>query len=113
MPDSESVRKRMPSLDGSTFRFERKDHTLFVNDMPVQIRAKEHGVVELVAEYKTVQVSGATYWEMIYEDLAPTKLLAGMILAMLTPSVLLSSPPPKQGLGSCFFPRGSFNWQPS
>jgi len=71
----------MLSLDGTSFRFERKNHALFVNDMPAQIHAKEHGVVELVAEYKTVQVNGATYWEMIYDDLAPTKLLAGMLLA--------------------------------
>lgn len=30
---------------------------------------------------KTVQVSGATYWAMIYDDMTPTPLSAGLILA--------------------------------
>ena len=81
MPQPEPIRRRMQSLDGSSFRFERKAHTLFVNDMPVRILTCDHDVVELVTEHKTVRVSGATYWEMIYDDLVPTKLLAGTILA--------------------------------
>lgn len=81
MSQPEPMHKRVVSLDGSTFRCERKNHVLFVNDMPAQVRATDRGVVELVAEQKTVQVSGATYWELIYDDLVPTKLLAGMILA--------------------------------
>ena len=81
MQQPEPVRRRIQTLDGTSFRFERKAHTLFVNDMPAQVRTREQGKVELVTEYKTVRVSGATYWEMLYDDLAPTKLLAGMILA--------------------------------
>jgi hypothetical protein len=81
MQKPEPVRRRMQSLDGMSFRFERKGHTVFINDMPAEVHAKDHRVVELATEYKTVRVSGATYWEMINDDLAPTKLLAGMILA--------------------------------
>jgi hypothetical protein len=40
-------------------------------------------VVALVTEHKTVQVTGADYWEMIYGDVTPTPLLAGMLLASL------------------------------
>ena len=81
MQKLEPVRKRIQSLDGTSFRFERKAHALFVNDMPVQVHAGDHGIVELITEYKTVRVSGATYWEMIFDDLVPTRLFAGMILA--------------------------------
>jgi hypothetical protein len=56
-------------------------HTLLVNDMPVQVHVLDGGKVELIAEHKTVQVSGATYWEMRYDDVVPTALLVGVILA--------------------------------
>lgn len=81
MPQREPVRRRIQALDGTSFRFERKAQTLLVNDMPAQIHTREQGTVELVTEYKTVQVSGATYWTMIYDDLVPTPMSAGMILA--------------------------------
>lgn len=81
MSKPEPVRRRMQSLDGSSFRFERRNHSVFINDMPARVSAKAHGVVELATAYKTVQVSGATYWEMVYDDAVPTKLSAGMILA--------------------------------
>jgi hypothetical protein len=81
MPQPESVRKRLQALEGPSFRFERKGQTVFVNDLPAQVHLNEQGVVELVTEAKTVRVSGATYWEMIYDELVPTKLTAGLILA--------------------------------
>ncbi len=81
MPEREPIRKRMHSLDGTSFRFERKAHTLFVNDMQVRTITCDRDVVELITEHKTVRVSGATYWEMRCDDVAPTKLLAGTILA--------------------------------
>lgn len=85
MPHPPSIRRRIQALDGTTFRFERRGQTLLVNDQPVQIRTRPDGkgglVVELVTEGKTVQVSGATYWSMVYDDLMPTPLLAGMLLA--------------------------------
>jgi len=81
MPPPESVRKRLQALDGTSFRFERKGQIVFVNDLPVHVHVRELGVVELVTEAKTVRVSGATYWEMIYDELAPTKLTAGLLLA--------------------------------
>lgn len=52
-----------------------------MNDLQVCSLGCEREVVELVTEQKRVRVSGATYWEMIYDDLVPTKLLAGGILA--------------------------------
>lgn len=81
MQRPESVRKRMRALDGSSFRFERKDHTILVNDLPVQIHVTKDGIIELRTEHKTVQVNGATYWEMIYDDRLPTPLSAGLLLA--------------------------------
>lgn len=41
MPDSELVRKRMPSLDGTSFRFECKDHTLFVNERQLGVKQQQ------------------------------------------------------------------------
>ena len=80
-----SVCRRMPALDDTSFRFERKAQTLYVNGLPAQVRTLPDGkgglVVELVTEGKTVQVSGATYWNMVYDDLLPTPLLAGLLLA--------------------------------
>lgn len=81
MQEQDPIRKRMQALDGTSFRFERKAHELFVNDMPVQVHARNHGTVELVTEHKTVQVSAATYWSMIFDDVMPTPTSAGMILA--------------------------------
>ena len=60
MPQPKSVRKRLQSLDGTSFRFERKGQIVFVNDMAVQVHVSEQGVVELVIEAKTVRDSGAT-----------------------------------------------------
>ena len=37
----------------------------------------------LESTYKTVQVSAAQYWELLYGDVVPTKLLAGILLAQL------------------------------
>jgi hypothetical protein len=81
MPQPESVRKRLQALDGTSFRFERKGQRVFVNDLLVQVQVSEQGAVELVSEAKTVRVSGATYWEIIYDELVPTKRSAGLILA--------------------------------
>ncbi|HZU03820.1 MAG TPA: hypothetical protein VFA10_29415 [Ktedonobacteraceae bacterium] len=81
MQKSVSMRRRVPSLDGTSFRCERKAHTLFVNDMPAQVHVEGHGIVALITTHKTVRVSAATYWELIYDDLAPTRLSAGTILA--------------------------------
>src|SRR5437879_1767027 len=75
------IRKRMQTLDGTSFRFERREHVLFVNGMPAYVQTLQGGIVELVTEQKTVHVSGATYWEMINEDERPTPLSAGIILA--------------------------------
>lgn len=81
MQSPEPVRKRIHSLDGISFRFERKNHALWVNDLPAQVHVKEDGIIELRTEHKTVQVSGAMYWEMIYDDRLPTPTFAGVILA--------------------------------
>lgn len=67
MQSPEPVRKRIRSLDGTSFRFERKAHALFVNDLPAQVHVKGGGIIELRTEHKTVQISEATYWEMIYD----------------------------------------------
>lgn len=81
MQSPELVRKRKRSLDGTSFRFERKNHAVWVSDLPVQVRVKENGIVELRMEGKTVLVSSATHWEMIDDDWLPTPLSAGSILA--------------------------------
>ncbi|BCL83849.1 hypothetical protein ccbrp13_63140 [Ktedonobacteria bacterium brp13] len=81
MPEHKIVFKRLQALDGISFRFERRMHVLFVNGMPAHVHTQHYGIVELVTEHKTVQVSAATYWEMIYDDIVPTPLSAGMILA--------------------------------
>lgn len=81
MASLEPVRRRVHSLDGTSFRFERKNHTVWVNDLPARVHVRENGIIELHTEHKTVQVSGATYWEMIYDDRLPTPLSAGVILA--------------------------------
>lgn len=81
MSQSGSVRKRMKALDGTSFRFERKAQTLLINDLPVRSLTCTQDIVELVTEQKAIQVSAATYWEMQCDDLVPTRLLAGTILA--------------------------------
>ena len=81
MQRQKTVRKRIWALDGTSFRFERNAEVLYVNGMLARVHALSGGKVELVTEHKTVQVSGATYWEMIYDDVISTPLLAGMILA--------------------------------
>lgn len=81
MQRSEPMRKRMRALDGSSFRFERKDHTVLVNDLSAQVHVTKDGIIELRTEHKTVQVDGATYWEMIYDHRLPTPLSAGLLLA--------------------------------
>lgn len=83
MERQEYTRKRMQALDGTSFRFERQGDDLFVNGMPVHIQALPGGMVALVTAYTSVQVSAADYWEMVYGEVQPTKLLAGVILAQL------------------------------
>ena len=83
MERDNTIRKRMRALDGTSFRFERKGDDLFINGMPVHIQALPGGTVALVTAYKSVQVSAADYWEMVYDEVQPTKLLAGVILAQL------------------------------
>lgn len=76
-------RTRRRALDGTTFRCEKRGETIFINDMVARVQMQKEGVVTLVTEHKTVQVTGADYWEMIYGDVPPTPLLAGMLLASL------------------------------
>jgi hypothetical protein len=47
------------------------------------VQVQKERVVALVTEHKTVQITGAGYWEMIYGDVPPTPLVAGMLLAAL------------------------------
>jgi uncharacterized protein (DUF169 family) len=79
----ETARRRMRALDGTSFRFERKGDDLFVNGMLAHVQALSGGMVALVTERKSVQVSAADYWEMVYDEVFPTKLLAGVLLAQL------------------------------
>ena len=81
MPPTTSARKRLQTLEGTSFRFERKGQLVFINDLPAQVHVNQQGGIELVTEAKTVRVSGATYWEMIYDELVPTKMAAGLHLA--------------------------------
>lgn len=83
MERQENTRKRMRALDGTSFRFERKGDDLFVNGMPAHVQALAGSIVALVTTGKTVQVSAVDYWEMVFDDVQPTKLLAGLILAQL------------------------------
>jgi hypothetical protein len=82
-PSHFTSRTRRRAMDGTTFRFEKRGEAIFINDLAASIQMQKEGVVALVTEHKTVQVTGADYWEMIYGDLTPTPLLAGMILASL------------------------------
>jgi uncharacterized protein (DUF169 family) len=61
----------------------RTGNDLFVNGMVAQVQAIAGGIVALVTAHKTVQVSAVAYWEMVYDEVPPTKLLAGVILAQL------------------------------
>ena len=83
MDYQEHTRRRMRALDGTSFRFERTGEELRVNGRSVHISALPGGIVTLDAGDKTVQVGAAEYWEMVYDDIAPTKLLAGILLAQL------------------------------
>ena len=83
MEYQENTRKRMRALDGASFRFERTGDDLFVNGMPAHVQALPGSIVALVTTGKTVQVSAVEYWEMVFDDVQPTKLLAGILLAQL------------------------------
>ena len=83
MDYQEHTRRRMRALDDTSFRFERTGEELFVNGMPAHISALPGGIVALHTGDKTVQVGTADYWEMVYDEMAPTKLLAGILLAQL------------------------------
>ena len=83
MERPEHTRKRMRALDGTSFRFERAGDDLFVNGMRAGIRALAGGNVALVTERKTVQVSAADFWDMLYDEVLPNKLLAGVILVQV------------------------------
>ena len=83
MEYQEHTRRRMRSLDGTSFRFERTGEELFVNGMPAHISALPGGIVALDTGDKTVQVSAADFWDMVYDEFLPNKLLAGVILVQL------------------------------
>lgn len=83
MERQEHMRKRMRTLDGASFRFERRGDDLFVNGMAAHVQVLTLGTVALVTTDTSVQVGAADYWEMVYDDVQPTKLLAGVILAQL------------------------------
>ncbi len=51
--------------------------------MAAHIQSLAGSIVALITPDKTVQVSAVAYWEMVFDDVEPTKLLAGMILAQL------------------------------
>lgn len=83
MEYQEHTRRRTRALDGFSFRFERKGEELSVNGMPARVSALPGGIVALDTGDKRVQVGAAEYWEMVYDEIAPTKLLAGILLAQL------------------------------
>ena len=83
MDYQENTRRRMRALDSTSFRFERKGKDLFVNGLPVHISALAGGIVALDTGDKTVHLGAADYWGMIYDDIPPTPLLAGILLAQL------------------------------
>lgn len=83
MKYQENTRRRMRALDGTSFRFERKGEHLYVNGMPARISALAGGIVALSAGDKTVHVGSADYWGMVYDDIPPTPLLAGILLVQL------------------------------
>lgn len=83
MEQENITRRRVKALDGTSFRLEKRDGTLSVNDVPTSVHSLSGGIVALESTHKTVQVSAAQYWELLYEDVAPTKLLAGILLAQL------------------------------
>lgn len=81
MHKRESRRRRMRALDETSFRFKRGAQTFFVNDLPVEVHVSAQGIIELQSADRMIRVSGTTYWEMIYDDVVPTQLLAGIIQA--------------------------------
>lgn len=83
MERQEHTCERIRALDGTSFRFEHKGDDLFMNGMPAGVQARRGGTVALVTEHKTVQVSAANFWEVVYDEVLPSKLLADVILAQL------------------------------
>jgi hypothetical protein len=75
MEYQENTRRRVRGLDGTSFRFVRKGDELFVNGMAAHVQALAGSIVALVTIGKTVQVSAVDYWEMVFDDVQPTKLM--------------------------------------
>lgn len=83
MKYQENTRRRVRALNGTSFRFERTGEDLYVNGMPAHTSALVGGIVALDTGDKTVHVGAADYWGMVYDDIPPTLLLAGILLAQL------------------------------
>jgi hypothetical protein len=61
----------------------RTGEDLYVNGMPAHTSALAGGIVALSTGDKTVHMGAAEYWGMVYDDIPPTPLLAGILLAQL------------------------------
>lgn len=82
MKSDDVSRQRFRTVDGASFRFEKKAGRLFLNErLVLKVRVLENGVVALQTDDQQVTIDGATYWDMLFGDEAPTKMRAGLLLA--------------------------------
>jgi hypothetical protein len=82
MKSDDVSRQRFRTVDGASFRFEKKAGHLFLNERPLlKVRVLNNGVVALQTDDQQVTIDGATYWDILFDDEAPTKMRAGLRLA--------------------------------
>lgn len=71
MESNDTTRRRVRALDGRSFRCEQRNDLLSVSGMPARVHALSDGIVALETAHTTVQVSGSTYWELLYGNVVP------------------------------------------
>lgn len=82
MKSDDVSRQRFRTIDGASLRFEKKAGHLFLNERPLlKVRVLNNGVVALQTDDQQVTIDGATYWDMLFGDEAPTEMRAGLLLA--------------------------------